>query len=128
VTAIKWLSREAIEMIHQEQLAEHGGLPGLKDENALEALARPLHKHAYGEDDIIALAAAYIYGFARNHPFSDGNKRTAYLAGFTFLLINGLLIEATQEDVINFVLAIAAGEIDEDGAMRFLRDHTVPYP
>ena len=126
--AVKWLSRQAIEIIHQEQLAEHGGLPGLKDEKALEAaLARPLLKLAYGEDDIFVLAAAYLYGLARNHPFSDGNKRTAYLAAFTFLVINGYLIEATQADVIEFVLAVAAGEIDEDGAMRFLRDHTVPY-
>lgn len=127
--AVKWLSRQAIETIHQEQLAEHGGLPGLKDENALEAaLARPLHKHAYGEDDLFLLGASYLYGFARNHPFSDGNKRTAYLAAFTFLLINGYLIEASQADVIEFVLAVAAGEIDEEGATRFLRDHTVPYP
>jgi death-on-curing protein len=129
VKAVKWLSRQAIEKIHQEQLAEHGGLPGLKDENALEAaLARPLHKHAYGEDGLFLLGASYLYGFARNHPFSDGNKRTAYLAAFTFLLINGYLIEAGQADVIEFVLAVAAGEIDEEGATRFLRDHTVPYP
>lgn len=129
MTAIKWLSRPAIEIIHREQLAEHGGLQGLKDENALEAvLARPLHKNAYGEGDILVLAAAYLYGFARNHPFSDGNKRTAYLAAFTFLLINGYLIEATQAEVIEFVVAVAAGEIDEYGATRFLRDHTVPYP
>lgn len=127
--AVKWLSRQAIEIIHAEQLAEHGGLPGLKDENALEAaLARPLHKHAYGEEDIFVLAAAYLYGLARNHPFSDGNKRTAYLAAFTFLLINGYLIEARQAEIIEFVLAVAAGEIDEDGATRFLRDVTVPYP
>ncbi|WP_105385803.1 type II toxin-antitoxin system death-on-curing family toxin [Neorhizobium alkalisoli] len=126
---IKWLSRQAIEIIHQEQLAEHGGLPGLEDENALEAaLARPLHKHAYGEDDVFLLAAAYLYGFARNHPFSDGNKRTAYLAAFTFLLINGYLIEARQAEVIEFVLAVAAGEIDKEGATRFLRDHAIPYP
>ncbi|RWX75822.1 type II toxin-antitoxin system death-on-curing family toxin [Neorhizobium lilium] len=125
----KWLSRQAIEIIHSEQLAEHGGLSGIKDDNALEAaLARPLHKNAYGEDDIFRLAAAYLYGFARNHPFSDGNKRTAYLAAFTFLVINGHLIEASQAEVIEFVLAVAAGEIDEDGAARFLRDHTVPYP
>lgn len=125
--AVKWLSRQAIEIIHAEQLAEHGGLPGLKDENALEAaLARPLHKHSYGEGDAFVLAAAYLFGLARNHPFSDGNKRTAYLAAFTFLLINGYLIEATQAEVIEFVLAVAAGEIDEDGATHFLRDHTVP--
>lgn len=122
----KWLSREAVEAMHQEQLAEHGGLPGLKDENALEAaLARPLHKAAYGETDIMALAAAYLYGIARNHPFSDGNKRTGFLAAFTFLYINGFLIEADQASVIAFVLSVAAGEIDEEGATRFLRDHTV---
>ncbi|SMF50784.1 death on curing protein [Xaviernesmea oryzae] len=127
--AVKWLSRQAIEIIHAEQLAEHGGLPGLKDENALEAaLARPLHKHAYGEEDVFVLAAAYLYGLARNHPFSDGNKRTAYLAVFAFLLINGYLIEATQAEIIEFVLTVAAGEIDEEGATRFLRDHTIPYP
>ncbi|WP_313199869.1 type II toxin-antitoxin system death-on-curing family toxin [Rhizobium sp.] len=129
MTAFKWLSRPAIEIIHDEQIAEHGGLPGLRDENGLEAaLARPIHKHAYGEDDIFVLAAAYLYGLARNHPFSDGNKRIAYLAAFTFLLINGYLIEATQAEVISLVLSLAAGEIDEDGATRFLRDHCVPYP
>lgn len=127
--AIKWLSRPAIDIIHREQLAEHGGLQGLKNENALEAaLAHPLHKHAYGEEDIFILAAAYLYGFARNHSFSDGNKRTAYLAAFTFLLLNGYLIEATQAEIVELVLAVAAGEIDEEGATRFLRDHTVPYP
>jgi len=127
MTPYKWLTRDAIEIIHQEQLVEHGGLPGIKDENALEsALARPLNKSAYGENDIHTLAAAYLYGFVKNHPFSDGNKRTGYLAAFTFLYINGWLIEASQADVIAFVLEIAAGEIDEDGATRFLCDFTVP--
>nr|WP_280636258.1 MULTISPECIES: type II toxin-antitoxin system death-on-curing family toxin [unclassified Rhizobium] len=123
------MSRKAIEIMHHEQLAEHGGLAGLKDENALEAaLARPLHKAAYGEDDIFALAAAYLYGLTRNHPFSDGNKRTGFLAAFTFLYINGHLIEAEEVMVIEFVLGVAAGEIDEDGATRFLRDMSVPLP
>lgn len=126
MTAIKWLTRQAIEIIHQEQLDEHGGLAGLKDENVLEsALARPMNKSAYGETDIHALAAAYLYGFVKNHPFSDGNKRTGYLAAFTFLYVNGWLVEASQADVIEFVLEVAAGEIDEDGATRFLRDFTV---
>lgn len=123
----KWLSREAVEVMHREQLAEHGGLPGLKDENALEAaLARPLHKAVYGESDVLALAAAYLYGIVRNHPFSDGKKRTGFLAAFTFLYINGVLIDADQASVVAFVLAVAAGEIDEEGATRFLKDHTVP--
>jgi death-on-curing protein len=129
MSTIKWLSRQAVEIMHEEQLLEHGGLPGLKDENALEAaLARPLNKAAYGQPDIFELAAAYLYGLVRNHPFSDGNKRTGFLAAFTFLLLNGFLVEASQADVIAFVLAVAAGEIDEEGATRFLRDVSVPYP
>jgi death-on-curing protein len=127
MSAIRWLSRDAVERMHDDQLAEHGGLPGLKDDNALEAaLARARHKYAYGEEDLVALAAAYLFGLARNHPFSDGNKRIAFLAAFTFLYINGFLLEAEQAEVIAFVLAVAAGEIDEDGATRFLRDHLVP--
>lgn len=123
----KWLSREAIEIMHHEQLAEHGGLPRLKDENALEAaIARPLNKAAYGENDLFALAAAYLYGIVRNHPFSDGNKRTGYLAAFTFLYINGDLIEADDGMIVAFVLGVAAGEIDETGATRFLRDFSIP--
>jgi death-on-curing protein len=127
MTEFRWLTRQAIEIIHSEQLAEHRGLPGIKDENALEsALARPLNKAAYGEDNIFVLAAAYLYGFVKNRPFSDGNKRTGYLAAFAFLYLNGYLIEAEQADVIEFVLEVAAGEIDGDGATRFLRDFTVP--
>lgn len=127
MTEYKWLSREAIEIMHEEQLAEHGGLPSLKDENALEAaLARPLHKAAYGENDVFALAAAYLYGLVRNHPFSDGNKRTGYLAAFTFLYINGYLIEADDGMIVALVLGVAAGEIDEIGAMHFFKDFCVP--
>lgn len=123
----KRLSREAVEIMHEEQLAEHGGLPGLKDENALEAaMARALNKAAYGENDLFALAAAYLYGLARNHPFSDGNKRTGYLAAFTFLYINGYLIEADDGMIVAFVLGVAAGEIDEMGATQFFRDFCVP--
>lgn len=124
----RWLSREAVELMHAKQLAEHGGSPGLKDANALEAaLARPLNKAAaYGETDMRALAAAYLYGIVRNHPFSDGNKRTGFLAAYTFLAINGFEIEASQANIVVFVLAIAAGEVDEDGATRFLKDHTLP--
>lgn len=80
---IKWLSKAAIAIIHQEQIEAHGGLPGLKDDNALEAaLARPVNKSVYGEDNLMALAAAYLFGIVRNHPFSDGNKRTGFLERF----------------------------------------------
>ncbi|CAN7236911.1 type II toxin-antitoxin system death-on-curing family toxin [Rhizobium rhizogenes] len=127
MSGYKWLTREAIEIMHHEQLAEHGGLAGLKDENALEAaIARPLNKAAYGENDLFALAAAYLYGLVRNHPFSDGNKRTGYLAAFTFLYINGYLIDTDDGMIVALVLGVAAGEIDEIGATHFLRDFSVP--
>ncbi|TAT83266.1 type II toxin-antitoxin system death-on-curing family toxin [Rhizobium ruizarguesonis] len=124
---LKWLSRQAIENMHDEQIAEHGGLPGLRDANALEtSLARPLNKAAYGETDIFILAAAYLYAIVRNHPFVDGNKRTGYLAAFTFLYINRYVINTDNAQVIAFVLEVAAGEIDEEGATRFLRDFSIP--
>lgn len=123
MTDWKWLTREFIEIIHLEQLQEHGGLPGLKDENALEAaIARPMNKAAYGTPDVYELAAAYLFGIARNHPFSDGNKRTAFLAAYTFLRLHGRQLVATDAEVIAFVLEVAAGNIDEDGIARFLRD------
>lgn len=125
---IKWLSRQTVEVMHDEQLREHGGLAGLKDENALEAaLARPINKAIYSQPDVFEFAAAYLYGIVQNRPFSDGNKRTGFLAAFTFLMLNGFLIETSQADVIAFVLAVAAGEIDEEGATRFLRDVSLPY-
>jgi death on curing protein len=118
-----WLTREAVEIFHAEQLIEHGGLPGLKDENSLEAaLARPLQKANYGDPDVFELAVAYLFGIARNHPFSDGNKRTAFVAAYAFLRLNGFAVEASQAEVITFVLAVAAGEIIEDGAAAFFRD------
>ena len=124
---LKWLSRQAIENMHDEQIAEHGGLAGLRDTNALEtSLARPLNKAASGETDIFVLAAAYLYAIVRNHPFVDGNKGTGYLAAFTFLYINRYVINADNAQIIAFVLEVAAGEIDEEGATRFLRDFSVP--
>ncbi|PYE46012.1 death-on-curing protein [Rhizobium sp. PP-F2F-G20b] len=124
MTGYTWLSREGIEAIHDEQLVEHSGLPGLKDENALEAaLARPLHKHAYGEDDVFVLAAAYLYRITRNHPFSDGNKRTGFLAAFTFLLINGWLLNTEEAMAVELVLGVASGDIAEGGIANFLQDY-----
>jgi death-on-curing protein len=121
-----WLTREAVEIFHAEQLAEHGGLSGLKDENALEAaLAWPINKAMYENPDVYELAAAYLFGIARNHPFSDGNKRTTYVAAYVFLRLHGYMVEATQGEVIAFVLGVAAGEIDEIGAAMFFRDYCV---
>jgi death on curing protein len=113
--------------IHNEQLKRHGGATGTHDPGMLEsAIARPLQKAAYGEPDLCELAAAYLFGIVRNHPFVDGNKRTGFVAADVFLALNGLSVEAPQEDVVAFVLGVAAGEIDEDGATRFFRDHVVP--
>ncbi len=118
--------RVFIEAVHQEQLKLHGGGTGLRDEGMLEsALARPLQKYHYGEEDLFVLAAAYLFGIAKNHPFVDGNKRTAFVAADLFLYLNGYSIEAEQFDIIAFVLGVAAGEIGEEGATRFLRDHCV---
>lgn len=120
-------SREFVEALHAEQLRLHGGAPGTRDEGMLEsALARPLQKETYGEPDLFELAAAYLFGIAKNHPFVDGNKRTAFAAADLFLFLNGFTLEATQEDVIQFVLMVAAGEIDEAGAAQFFRDFSQP--
>ena len=122
----EFLSRQAVEAMHAEQLRRHGGAQGLRDENALEsALARPENKAAYGEPSAQELAAAYLFGLARNHAFVDGNKRTAIVAAGTFLAINRWVLTADNGTVYTFVMAVAAGEIDENGATAFFRDHTV---
>jgi death-on-curing protein len=119
-------SLDFILALHAEQLRLHGGAAGVRDEGMLDsALNRPLQKQAYGDSDLCELAAAYLFGIAKNHPFVDGNKRTALAAADTFLFFNGLELQAGDEDLIHFVLMVAAGEIDEDGAAAFFRDHTV---
>lgn len=123
----EFLSRRVVEAMHDEQLRRHSGARGLRDENALEsALARPENKVFYGKPDVMELAAAYLYGLARNHAFVDGNKRIAIVAAATFLLINGYRLTANNGTLYEFVMMVAAGEIDEDGAAAFFRDHTVP--
>ena len=124
----KWISRLLVDAIHQEQLGEHGGLHGTKDENALEsALARPRQKLAYEPDtDLPTLAAAYGFGLARNHPYVDGNKRVAFMAMYTFLGLNGHEIEAEEEDVVRVMLAVAAGEWREDQLADWVRGHIQP--
>ncbi len=117
-------SREFVEALHAEQLRLHGGAYGIRDVGMLEsALARPLQKETYGEPDVFELAAAYLFGIAKNHPFVDGNKRTALAAADLFLVFNGWSLEADPDDLTQFVLMVAAGEIDEAGAAAFFRDH-----
>lgn len=123
----EFLIRAVVEAMHAEQLRRHGGAFGIRDENALEsALARPENKAVYGDPDAAELAAAYAFGIARNHAFIDGNKRTAIVAAGAFLLLNGFRLTADEGTVYTFVMALAAGEIEEDGAATFFRDHTEP--
>ena len=114
----KWrfLDRAIILAVHEEQLAQHGGGVGLRDEGLLDsALARPENLAAYNPDaDAAALAAAYAFGIARNHPFIDGNKRTAFVAMELFLMDNGFVLTATDEESLMTMLRLAAGEWDED--------------
>jgi death-on-curing protein len=118
--------RAFIEAIHDEQLRLHGGAAGLRDEGMLEsALSRLLQKLNYTEADVFELAAAYLFGLVKNHPFIDGNKRTAFLAADVFLALNGWSVESSQEEIIAFVLGVAASEIDEQGAAGFFRDYAV---
>ncbi len=109
-----WLLRNVVEAVHDAQLAEHGGLPGLRDPGLLEsALARPRDSFGYGETDIRVLAASYAFGIARNHPFIDGNKRMAFLAAYVFMRLNGWRITATEPDTTTVVLSLAAGQMSE---------------
>jgi death on curing protein len=110
-----WIEREIALAVHDRQLAEHGGGIGLRDQGGLEsALARPVNKWNYGEEDIAALAAAYAFGIARNHPFVDGNKRTAWVLARLFIALNGEPLRFTAADAIEAMLALAAGELSEE--------------
>jgi death-on-curing protein len=110
----RWIRLGEATAIHAEQIAEHGGLEGIRDQGLLEsALARPENLAAYGKPDVCDLAAAYAYGLARNHPFADGNKRTAFVASATFLILNGRDLTATEVNVVETVLKLAAGALPE---------------
>ena len=118
----RFVSRPALELLHDESLAEHGGRPGLRDESLLEfALARPHQLLACGEPDLAALAASYAFGLARNHAVVDGNKRAAFLATGLFLGLNGHRLVTTQADATLTVLALAAGDLGEDEFAQWLR-------
>ena len=121
-----WLNRVVVDAIHNDQLREHGGLPGIRDENALEsALARPQQKWHYADrTDLPALAAAYAFGLVRNHPYRDGNKRIGFLAMVTFLGVNGYEFSATDADVVAEILALAEGTVSEDALADWIRQHS----
>jgi death on curing protein len=122
-----WLDAEVALAIHDRQLAEHGGGTGVRAPDMLEsALGRPVNQWHYGEDDCCALAAAYAFGVARNHPFVDGNKRTAWVLARLFLALNGVTISFPPDDAITTVLALAAGELSEDELADWFRGHVSP--
>jgi death on curing protein len=119
-----WLDGDVLRAVHEEQLAEHGGATGTRDDGLFEsALARPLNLAAYGEPDAPSLAAAYAYGIARNHPFIDGNKRTAFVALELFLALNGHRLLADDVQCVLTMLRVAAGEIEEDDLASWIRAH-----
>lgn len=126
-TEPKWLGVEAVLVMHEEQLAEHGGAVGVRDLGLLDsALARPRNAWSYGESDLVALAALYAAGVMRNHPFVDGNKRTGFLAAYAFLYVNGLEIVADEAEVIVQCLSLAASEIGEAEFAAWLRENVQP--
>lgn len=119
-----WLDLSIVIDVHSEQLALFGGPDGVRDIALPEsALARPINKFAYGETDLAALAAAYAFGIARNHPFVDGNKRAAFASIIVFLGLNGIDFEVPPEAATAMILALAAGEVGEEGLTRWIRDN-----
>ena len=120
-----WLDRLIVEAIHFDQLRVHGGLSGLRDENALEsALARPRNRALYGDaSDLATIAAAYGYGLVTSHPFVDGNKRVGFLAMYVFLGLNGLELSADEPEVVDLMVALAAGRSSEEDLVVWLRNH-----
>jgi death-on-curing protein len=122
-----WVHAEALLLLHDESLAEHGGATGVRDRGLFEsALARPLNLALYGQPDAFDLAASYAHGLAKNHPFVDGNKRCAFLAAGLFLALNGQRLSASQVEATVTMLALAAGEMDEAAYAAWLRGHSRP--
>jgi death on curing protein len=119
-----WVTLDVARAAHLEQLAEHGGGEGVRDERLLEsAMARPQNLAAYGDPDAAQLAAAYAYGIARNHPFVDGNKRTAAVVSETFLVLNGFDLMASDAELVVAFLALAAGDLSEEELTDWFRIH-----
>lgn len=123
-----WLTRRIVQAVHERQIREHGGRDGVRDEGLIaSALARPQNRWGYSQDvDLPELAAAYGFGLTKNHGFIDGNKRVGYMAMYVFLGINGLDIEAPEEEVVILMTGVASGELGEDELAEWLRERVVP--
>jgi death on curing protein len=126
VTDYIWLVEAVVCALHDEQLAEHRGGSGIRDQGLLEsAMARPKQRYAYGDNpSLFELAADYVMGIVKNHPFIDGNKRVGFIAGILFLELNGYRFSASEEDAANIIIAVAAGQVDEAGLVRFLVENS----
>jgi death-on-curing protein len=124
----RWIDRLVVEAVHLDLVREHGGRPGLRDENSLEAaLARPRQRLAYERaTDVPALAASYVHGLVSSHPFVDGNKRIAFVTMAVFLELNGLRLSASEPEVVTVMLAAAAGELSEEELAAWLQLRTAP--
>ena len=124
----RWLSMTLVLAVHADQVKEYGGSLGLRDRGLLDsALNRPRNRFEYESgSDLWSLAASHGFGIARNHPFVDGNKRAAFQAMYLFLGLNGLRIDAPEEEVVGLMLALASGALDEAELSSWLRDHTSP--
>lgn len=123
-TEPNWLGVESVLVMHEEQIAEHGGGAGVRDLGLLDsALARPRNAWTYGQEDLVALGALYAAGIMRNHPFVDGNKRTGFLAVYAFLYVNGVEIVADEAEVVVQCLSLAADEIDDAEFAAWLREN-----
>ena len=122
----RWLREDVVIAMHGEQIAEHGGSPGIRDAGLLSsALARPQNQVAYGKPSVFNLAAAYAFGVIQNHPFVDGNKRAGFLAAYVFLDLNGWELVASEAEAVFAVMALATGEMDESGFSDWLKDNSV---
>ena len=122
----RWLSRVVVDAIHDEQLREHGGLPGVREQNVLEsALARPQQKWHYAErTDVPGLAAASAFGLVKDHPYRDWNKRIGFLAMVTFLGLNDYHFDTADADVVATILALAEGHISEEALANWIRQRS----
>lgn len=117
-----WILKDLVLSLHEELLADHGGAMGIRDEGLLDsALARPQNIYSYGKTDLFTLAAAYISGILRNHPFVDGNKRTAFMTGYVFLGRNGKQLIAEEAEATEFMLAFAGSKISEEDFALWLK-------